>query len=49
MLVMGCLLLLTVTMGEVSSNITSKVVFRLIPLCSSIVLLLVSMTNLGII
>ena len=40
MLALGLLLLLTCTIGRVSKDIWSKILFRLIPLCASLVLLI---------
>ena len=49
MLMAGLALLVTCTIGVVDGDITSKVIFRLIPLSASLVLLLNSLSNLDVI
>ena len=49
MLAIGLLLLLTCTLGSVSIDIWSKILFRFIPLCASLILLINSLNNLNLI
>ena len=49
MLTLGLLLLPTCTLGSVSKDSGSKILFRLIPMCASIILLIVSLDNLNFI
>lgn len=49
MLAIGLLLLLTCTLGNVASDIRTKILVRFIPLCASLILLINSLNNLNII
>lgn len=49
MLICGGLLMLTVSLGNVSGGILNKVIFRLIPLISSATMIINALNNLNVI
>jgi hypothetical protein len=49
MIISGASLIITCSMGVVSNNFYSKILFRLIPMAASVILLINGLNNLNII